>query len=137
MSLWMLRVGNINQDVKCAVRSIHIAAMIFEQAHREVAAAAIGMAHLAHAILRTGQGSSSRALDGCADVGIAGIQHIGDGFQEFSACYYVADAPAGHSVAFREGINAGHPSLVELMRRQQRGRADVPTLEYDFVVALV
>src|SRR5579875_1529940 len=53
LSPWLLAaVSDIDQGVKCAMRRVEVAIMLFEQAYYQVAAAAISISHLGNAFLR-------------------------------------------------------------------------------------
>src|SRR5712692_9216635 len=98
--------GDIDERVERATRGVAIATVFLEQVHGKVAAAAVGAAHLGHSCLGASQGSGGSPLHQGADVGIAGIEHVDDGLHKLYSCDEISDAPAGHSIAFREGVDA-------------------------------
>src|SRR6185437_7722370 len=66
------------------------------------------------------------------DIGAGGADGSSDGPADFWPRYGVADAPAGHGIAFRERVGADDAPIVA-----QRRRADMLALVDQFVIGFV
>src|ERR1700734_78650 len=95
--------GNPRPDEHGGFRAWHYPARLVEAFNEHIAAAAVVLAGLGYALLRTFEGEDARDLDGREGAVVEVALQARKGVDQHRIADHEADAPAGHVVTLRQG----------------------------------